>query len=167
MVEHLRDGTPIHIRPIRPDDKPLLVRGIGELSDASVLRRFLSPKRSFTKAELRYLTEVDGHDHVAFVAETPADPGRLIAVGRWVKLTDEPGAAEVAVVVADWWQRRGIGSRLGTVLADEARRHGVRRFTATMHGDNVPAQRLMAKLTHHLEHRSNGPQAELVADLAA
>jgi GNAT superfamily N-acetyltransferase len=164
----LEDGTLLRIRPIRPSDKPLLAAGLERLSAPSVQRRFLSPKPRFSAAELRYLTEVDGHDHVAHVAELPNDPSRLLAVGRWVRLPDEPEAAEVAILVADDWQRRGIGSLLSTVLADDARLRGIRRFTATMQADNVPAHRLMRKLTDRLERRSGGAGIdELVLELAA
>jgi RimJ/RimL family protein N-acetyltransferase len=112
---------------------------------------------------------VNGRDHVALVAEYPGDPvRRLIAVARFVRLQDDPEAAEVAIVVADDWQQRGLGSLLSEQLAAEARRTGIRRFTATMSSDNVPAHRLMAKLTRQLEERhTGGGVSEVVLDLAA
>jgi RimJ/RimL family protein N-acetyltransferase len=157
------------IRPIRPDDKWMLEEGLRHLSQTSVQRRFLSPKTRFSKAELRYLTEVDGENHVALVAEYPAEPvRRLIAVARFVRLPEEPDAAEAAIVVGDDWQGRGLGSLLAEQLADEARRRGIRRFTATMASDNVPAQRLMEKLTDHLERRhTGGGVSDVVLELAA
>ena len=164
----LEDGTPLSVRPIRPSDKAILTAALGHLSDATVQRRFLSPKRRFTAAELRYLTEVDGCDHVAYVIESPAQSGGLVAVGRWVRLPEDPAAAEVAIVVGDDWQHRGVGSLLAAVLADEARVRGIARFTATMQADNRPAHRLMAKLTERLESRASGLGVdELVAPLAA
>jgi RimJ/RimL family protein N-acetyltransferase len=169
VIERLPDGAPLLIRPIRADDKAMLTDGLQRLSDESVQRRFLTPKRSFSRSELRYLTEVDGRDHVAFVAEYPGEPvRRLIAVGRFVRLHDDPAAAEVAIVVADNWHRRGVGSLLSKRLAEEARRLGIERFTATMAADNEAAHRLMAKLTRHLEQRHAGFGVdELVLDLAA
>jgi RimJ/RimL family protein N-acetyltransferase len=169
VLKRLPDGAPILIRPIRADDKRMLADGLRRLSDESVQRRFLTLKRSFSRAELRYLTEVNGRDHVALVAESPGDPARrLIAVARFVRLAEDPGAADVAIVVADDWQRRGLGSALAEELAREARRLGVARFTATMASDNVPAKRLMEKLTAHLESRPGGHGvSELVLDLAA
>ena len=157
------------LRPIRVDDKRMLADGLRRLSPESVQRRFLTPKRSFSRAELRYLTEVDGRDHVALVAENPAEPARrLIAVGRFVRLRDDPEAAEVAITVADDFQGRGLGSILGEHLAHSARNRGIRRFTATMSSQNVPAHRLMAKLTKHLEQQHvGGGVDELVLDLAA
>ena len=169
VLERLPDGAQILIRPIRADDKRFLEDGLRQLSPESVHRRFLSPKRSFSRAELRYLTEVDGRDHVALVAEYPGEPvRRLIAVGRFVRWHDDRDAAEVAIVVADDWQRRGVGSLFAKRLATRARLGGVRRFTATMSSDNVAAHKLMHKLTLHLHEQHVGRGvSELVGDLAA
>jgi RimJ/RimL family protein N-acetyltransferase len=169
VLKRLPDGASILIRPIRADDKRMLEDGLRHLSDESVHRRFLTLKRSFSRAELRYLTEVDGRDHVALVAEYPGDPARrLIAAARFVRHADDPTAAEVAIVVVDDWHRRGVGSLMVEQLAAEARRTGIQRFTATMTSDNVPAQRLMAKLTKQLEqHHAGYGVSEVVLDLAA
>jgi RimJ/RimL family protein N-acetyltransferase len=169
VIDQLPDGTPVLIREIRPDDKELLADGLRRLSAESVQKRFLSPKHSFTASELRYLTEVDGLDHVAFVAEFPSDvTRRLVAVGRFVRSKEDPEEAEVAIVVGDPWHGRGLGSLLTGCLAKEARLLGIRRFTATMAADNVAAHRLMAKLTKQLEQRHVGSGVdELVLDLAA
>ena len=169
MIERLPDGAPVLIRPIRADDKRMLTDGLRRLSDESVHRRFLTPKSSFSRTELRYLTEVDGRDHVALVAECPAEPVRLlIAVARFVRLADASEFAEVAITVADTWQRRGLGSLLSIRLAEEARRLGIRRFTATMAADNLPVHRLMGKLTDQLEqHHAGMGVDELVLDIAA
>jgi acetyltransferase len=140
----------VRIRPIRPEDKALLKWGLAHLSDETVQRRFLSPKPHFTEAELRFLTEVDGHDHVALVATDQA--GGLLGVGRFVRV-EHPAEAEIAILIADPFQGQGLGTRLGYELVEEAVRHGVERFTATMQGDNRPAHRLMAKLTARLEER--------------
>jgi GNAT superfamily N-acetyltransferase len=183
VLKRLPDGASILVRPIRADDKRMLEDGLRYLSPESVQRRFLTPKRSFSRAELRYLTEVDGRDHVALVAEGPirahpAEPGacgqtlgpvrRLIAVARFVRLHEDPEAAEVAITVCDDWQGRGVGTALTELLAAEALGRGIKQFTATMASDNVPAHKLMRKLTTHLESRHAGMGVdELVLDLAA
>jgi RimJ/RimL family protein N-acetyltransferase len=169
VIERLPDGAPVLIRPIRAGDKGLLADGLRRLSDESVHRRFLTPKRSFSSSELRYLTEVNAIDHVALIAEHPTEPARrLIALGRFVRLSEDPEAAEIAIVVADDWQGRGVGSVLGRHLAHAARNRGMRRFTATMAADNRPAHRLMARLTSNLEQRhAGGGVDELVLDIAA
>ena len=157
----------LQARPIRPDDKPALSAGLDRLSPNSVYNRFLSPKPSFSAAELRYLTEVDGHDHVALVIDDPDRPGEVIAVGRWVRLADDREAAEIAITVADCWQRRGIGSQLAQELGEQARTRGIRRFTATMSAQNTAALRLLEKAADHLELSHNGGTDDAVVDLAA
>src|SRR4051812_49473715 len=168
-MKRLSGGTPILIRKIRPDDKELLARGLRELSDQSVQRRFLSPKRRFTARELRYLTEVDQHDHVALVAESPTQAVRgLIGVARFVRLSEDPTTAEAAIVVGDLWQGMGIGSMLARELSARARGLGIRRFTATMASDNVPAKRPLHKLNREGGGGPGGDGAsELVPEPAA
>jgi RimJ/RimL family protein N-acetyltransferase len=168
VLRYLPDRTPIVIRPIRPDDKRLLSAGLNAMSKTSVQRRFLAPKTRFSQSELRYLTEVDGWNHVALVAESPTQPGRrLIGVVRYVRLPEDPQAAEVAFVVADDFQRRGVATLLAGELAQRAQMRGIRRFTATMASDNVPAHRLMEKLAGHLERRHSHGVSELSGELAA
>jgi RimJ/RimL family protein N-acetyltransferase len=167
-MRRLSDGTPLIVRRIRPDDKKLLSLGLSRMSEASVRQRFLSPKPKFSRTELRYLTEVDGHHHVALVAESPTQPVRhLIAVARFVRLADDPEAAEAAIVVADPWQRRGIGSLMARELAARAKGLGIKRFTATMSADNVAAHKLMRKLTKRLREAHAGALDEAEIDLAA
>jgi GNAT superfamily N-acetyltransferase len=167
VLTRLPDGTPIYIRPIRPDDKALIVIGLEQLSEASRFKRFLGPKHRFTDAELRYLTELDGIDHVAYVALRGDAPKELVAVARLVRSAVDPPAAEIAVVVGDAWQRRGVGTLLGDLLATAARGRGVRWLTATMAADNVAAHRLFDHVSTQLRRHRDGPVDELWADLAA
>lgn len=169
MLAQVPDGHPVLIREIRPDDKAMLADGLRHLSQTSVQRRFLSPKPHLSRSELRYLTEVDGKSHVALVAEYPGEPvRRLIAVARYVRLPEDPLAAEAAIVVGDDWQGRGLGSLLAEQLAEHARANGIQRFTATMASDNEPAHRLLRRLTRelHARYAGNGVD-ELSLDLVA
>jgi acetyltransferase len=151
------------IRPITPDDKPLLVAGLRALSPESAMKRFLSPKVSFSKAELRYLTEVDQHDHIAYVA---LEDDVLVAVARCVRTG--PDVADVAIVVGDPWQGQGLGRRLLTLLAERAAEEGITRFAGTMMADNQGALRLMRSFELPLERDvvSHGVR-EVVTRLAA
>ena len=152
-------------RPIRPDDKTALVHGLHRLSDQSVYMRFLAPKASFTASELRYLTEVDGHDHVALVIDDPDNPGEIIAVGRWVRLAGDPESAEIAITVADCWQGQGLGSLLAERLAAEAALHGIRHFTASVSASNLAALRLLQKAAGELHLQRAGTLEDAVIDL--
>jgi GNAT superfamily N-acetyltransferase len=162
------DGLPeLLLRHIRPDDKELLVAGLGRLSERSVYQRFLAPKPHLTSSELRYLTEVDFLDHYALVAVLAAHPDVLVAVGRWVRDAERPWEAEVAIVVADDLQGRGVGRTLGAALADAAVDRGIRAFTATMLAENRAAHRLFAGISERMKLVRNQGVDEIVMDLAA
>src|SRR3954451_11580291 len=118
------------VRPITPEDKPLLAAGLKALSRESAMKRFLSVKVSFSAAELRYLTEVDQHDHIALVAVDARDPQVLIAVARCVRVDED--TADMAVVVGDLWQGLGLGRQLVRLLTAAAAREGIVRFAGTM-----------------------------------
>lgn len=168
MKRTLRDGSPVIVRPIVATDKQALAAGLELLSPETVRRRFLGPKRHFTSAELRYLTEVDGHDHVALVATSVDDPANIVAVGRWVRLPGEPETAEFAIVVGDELQGKGLGSLLADELAATAKTRGVTRFTASTLADNAAIVAVMERLSDHLERRHRGLGVSDVAfDLAA
>jgi acetyltransferase len=163
----LEDGTVLLIRPIRATDKALLAAGLTRLSETSRQRRFLGPKPRLSSAELRYLTEVDGHDHYAVVAVTP-DAGDIVASARWVRLPSDPEAAEAAIVVCDDLQGRGLGKELARMLADAARVEGIRRIHATMLSDNPPALALMRVIAARLSDGGHDRGThEVVAELAA
>ena len=165
-VQHvLSNGTGVVIRPVLASDKPGLSLGLTRLSPESVYRRFLSPKPRFSSEELRYLTEVDGHDHVALVAVLADDPEILVASGRWVRDAADPATAEVAIVVADGLQGQGLGSAIGRELAEAARAHGVARFSAIMLPENTAALRLFGAISDHLDHRVSRGVRELIAVL--
>jgi RimJ/RimL family protein N-acetyltransferase len=125
------------------------------------------PKPRFSSSELRYLTELDGFDHVAIVAVSAEDPDVFYGVARFVRLTEDPETAEAAIVVADSLQGQGLGRELGRRLADEARERGVKRFTASLLSDNVAAHRLFAAISERLDTRREGALEELVAELVA
>jgi RimJ/RimL family protein N-acetyltransferase len=139
----LRDGSSIFIRPIEPGDKSAIVSGFERLSPESRYRRFFSPLQRLSERDLVYLTEVDHHDHEALIARN--EHHEPIGVARFVRGGD-PHKAEVAVVVVDEWQGRGVATALLTQLADRARHEGVRVFTATILAENRDALGLMEAL---------------------
>ena len=99
--------------------------------------RFFRYVDRFTEAELRYLTEVDMRDHVAWVAILPEDGSvQGVGVSRWIRLPDHPDEAEGAVTVIDDYQGRGIGSTLLYLAARSALERGIRAFRVYAMGDN-------------------------------
>lgn len=164
----LDNGLELAVRPIEPGDKPLLVDGLRLLSPESQYKRFLSPKPRFTSAELRYLTEVDGCNHVALIAVEADSPSHIVGVARFIRDLERPDTAEFAIVVGDRYQGHGAGRALARLLVDEARTRGIRRFTATTLAGNAPVQRLIASIARDLEHVIAGSgtrfiEAELIA----
>ena len=168
MPYTLPSDVRVVVRPIGPSDKDRLVNGLRQLSLESVRKRFLAAKPRFSQSELRYLTEVDGVNHIALVAVLEDDPEQLVAVARCVRLPDRPGTAEIAIVVGDPWQGQGLGRELARRLADAALAVGIRRFAATMLGDNEAARRLMSTFARRLEEgRISAGLREVVVELAA
>jgi RimJ/RimL family protein N-acetyltransferase len=132
----LRDGSEVLIRPVHGTDAPLLADGFARLSVRSRQMRFLMAKRELSPAELRYLTEIDHHNHEALGAVDRAN-GRGVGVARYVRSLEDPQTAELAVTVVDEWQGRGLGTELVAQLAERAREEGIRRFTALVAADNA------------------------------
>ena len=161
----LPSGRRVGIRPIRPNDGPPLQAAYDQLSPQTKYRRFLAVKPRLTEADLEYLTGADGTDHVALVATHAEEPGQIIAVGRFVRLAEEPSAAELAIVVGDPYQGEGLGTELLGRLADAALARGIARLKATVLADNVPVHRL---LRHGVaRERHLGPIDEVEVELAA
>ncbi|MCW2832878.1 MAG: CoA-binding domain protein [Nocardioides sp.] len=127
----LRDGRAAHIRPIRPDDAELLVEFYSRVSAESKYYRFFSPMPFLSERDVKRFTHVDYVERVAFVL-TVAD--EMIAVGRY-DATDD-GKAEVAFLVEDKHQGRGIGQLLLEHLAQAGRERGIDRFVAEVLPDN-------------------------------
>lgn len=150
----LRDGSEVLIRPVHHDDAPLLVDGFARLSAESRSLRFLTSKSTLSPSELRYFTEVDHHNHEAIGAVGRVD-GRGLGVARYIRSPDDPQAAEVAVVVIDEWQGRGLGTELLSQLVRHAHQEGIRRFTALVAVDNAGVSRLLksigadCRISHH------------------
>ena len=132
----LDDGMPVRFRPIRPEDKELLQRGFEMLSPRSRYRRFFSMVDHLSEKQLRYFTEVDGVNHVAWIAEIPDGIG--LGVARWIRLKDEPDVAEGAVTVIDPYQNRGIGKALLWLGARSAIEAGIRAIRVSVLSENDP-----------------------------
>jgi GNAT superfamily N-acetyltransferase len=115
--------------------------------------RFFTTKNELSPAELAYLVDVDHKDHEAIIAIDPSS-GEALGVARYIRSKDDAEVAEVAVTVADDWQRRGLGCARLDRLAYRARREGVRRFSALVQDDNPGALRLLADVgdTRHQWH---------------
>ncbi|HJR92721.1 MAG TPA: GNAT family N-acetyltransferase [Acidimicrobiia bacterium] len=148
----LRDGSGAHIRPIRPDDTELFIDFFERLGPESRYFRFFRVKRSLDPEEVRYFTTVDYDRRMALVALAG---GRIVGVGRYDAMEDEPSTAEVAFSVADDQQGRGLGTELLQLLTAYARGRGIHHFRAFVLPENRQMMRVFRnsgfELTRTLE----------------
>jgi len=156
----LRNGAVVVVRPILPEDKDRLIEAFANLSETSRYRRFGTPVRRLTEEQVRYLTEIDYDDHMAWVAFDPVGEGQPgLGVARYVRLPDEPTVAEAAVTVVDSHQRLGLGSILLGVLGLSAVAHGIRTFRAYVLAENDAVQELFTGLGAEMHHE--GPMLQV------
>jgi len=159
----LKDGSAATVRPIRPEDEPLLQQFHQRLSDRSVYQRYFAPLQldhRIAHERLSRICFIDYDREMALVAER-ADPqnGRpeILGVGRWRKL---PGGteAEFSLVVADPWQKQGIGSHLLQRLIQIGRDENIKRLAATILAENPAMQQLARKAGFKVEHVAGTPE---------
>ena len=159
----LRDGARVTLRQLTRDDQQRLAASFARLSDESRYRRFFTTKSELSDADLDYLVDVDHRDHEAIVAIDP-ETNELVGVARYVRLTEDEEIAEVAVTVADDWQRRGLGRALLDRLTYRARQEGVRRFSALVQNDNRASLGLLAAF-ENTRRLSDAGKSELLIEL--
>lgn len=134
--EHLRDGSPVTIRALRPQDEADVLAALEQISAQSLQRRFFVMKRRFSEKERAFFMNVDFKDHVALVAlAEEAGRERIVGGGRYVVF--EGGRAEMALMVTDSWQGRGIGSMLTRHLIKLAGDAGLKQLTAEVLPENA------------------------------
>jgi acyl-CoA synthetase (NDP forming)/GNAT superfamily N-acetyltransferase len=130
----LRDGTPVRLRPIRPEDEEALVAFHGRLSPHTIYRRFFSPRPVLPPKDVHRFTNVDYRDRMALIALIH---GEMAGVARYDRQPTPAGdEAEVAFVIEDRHQGRGLGSLLLEHLAAAARERGYRYFVAETLAEN-------------------------------
>ena len=175
----LAPGLEVLIRPIRPEDRHLMTAAFTRLSPESRYQRFFAPVERLSESDLTYLTEIDHHDHEALVAIDPEDGG-LVGVARYVctsRLGEVDGSreartrdprsrprsaagslneAEVAVIVGDPWQGKGLATALLQRLAKRASEEGVDYFLALVLEDNDGATGLFRNLVDDGSEVSDG-----------
>jgi RimJ/RimL family protein N-acetyltransferase len=162
----LRDGTKILIRPLLRTDREDILRGFEKLSLGSRRFRFLTPIHKLSPYQLSSLIDVDQMKHVAIGVR---DTGRLgkpgIAVARFVRLDEEPSAAEFAITVIDEYQNRGLGTLLTGLLVKAAHERGIEVLRGFLLDDNLAMIRLLERFGAAIRRESgNVLQADLPVD---
>jgi acetyltransferase len=169
-TEMSRDGQAFTIRPIRPDDEPLLIAFHGTLSEESVRLRYLHPYKLDQRTAHERLIRtcfVDYDREMALVAEVRSASGgrEIAAVGRLSRDRDGRNGAEFALLVADSWQRRGVGRALLRRLVEVARRERMTRVYADILVANVGMQRLCDENVFTLDPMPEGGVISAVLEL--
>jgi RimJ/RimL family protein N-acetyltransferase len=166
----LHDGTRLIVRPVTPEDRDRLAAAYAGMSETSLYRRFMSPKRVLSGRELTYFTEVDHRSHEALLAICPST-GAIVGEARYAVAPDDPFTGDVAFAVVDEYQGRGVGSALTRRLVAAARDNGIERLTASTLAMNHPARALLVAVGFEALGTSAGAaEFELVlqrAELAA
>jgi RimJ/RimL family protein N-acetyltransferase len=142
--EQLRDGRPIEIRALRPDDETGMLAALDASSSESLQKRFFVLKRHFSEKERAFFMEIDFKKHVALVA-CAEDAGHSTIVGGGRYIVFEPGRAELAFVVVDAWQGRGIAGLLMRHLIALAREAGLKELSAEVLADNGAMRHVFEK----------------------
>jgi acetyltransferase len=165
-VVTLAGGELVTIRPIRPEDEPLLVQFHQTLSDSTVYARYsqyLSFDQRSAHERLSRVCFVDYDREIALVAELRADQAedrRIVGVARLIRL-NIPTHAELAVVISDPYQRKGLGTHLISQLINVARQEHMERLVAYVHVDN----RGMKRLCEQFQFSITEDQSAIVAKL--
>jgi acetyltransferase len=152
----MKDGTPVTIRPIRPEDEPLLVKLHEQLSEDTVRLRYFHPMKLGQRVAHERLLRVCFNDYdreMALVADRcnpETKQHEILAVGR---LSKSPGfsEAEFAVLVSDRWQNRGLGTQLLSLLVQVAKDEKLALLSADILPENTEMQRVCRKLGFQVE----------------
>jgi ribosomal protein S18 acetylase RimI-like enzyme len=144
VIEQLRDGRPIEIRALRPDDKTGMLAAIGRTGTQSLQRRFFAPKKGFSEEEMTFFLNIDFKSHVALVAQID-EAGHPVIVGGGRYIVVQPGHAEIAFVVIDAYQGQGIGTILMRHLAVVARDAGLQELIAEVLPENTAMLKVFNK----------------------
>jgi RimJ/RimL family protein N-acetyltransferase len=143
-IERLRDGRPIEIRALHPDDRDEMLVAVGRISSQSLRRRFFVPKKGFSEQEIAFFLNIDFENHVALVAQIDED-GRPAIAGGGRYIVVRPGQAEIAFMVVDAYQGQGIGTALMRHLAAMARDAGLNELIAEVLPQNTAMLKVFRK----------------------
>jgi acetyltransferase len=159
-------GSAVTLRPLRPEDRDIEHAFVSGLSPETRSNRLLGGAKAITREYIESLVRVDYARDMALAATTMLGGETLIGVARYV-LERNNEAAEFAIVVADAWHGRGIGSRLLAKLIDVARRRGVRRLYGDILAQNRPMLELARKLGFTLGRHEDATLTRASLELAS
>jgi acyl-CoA hydrolase/RimJ/RimL family protein N-acetyltransferase len=149
--ETLRDGTEIFFRPVKPNDEPALSEMLYSLSEESIRTRYMTHTIVFPHKDIQRLTNIDYRQDMAIVGVIPrADGEEIVAIAQYF-LDPKTQAAEVAFLVQDEWQQKGMGTFLLDYLTQIAKQRGVKKFCAKV----LPTNESMLAIFHNSGYKVN------------
>jgi RimJ/RimL family protein N-acetyltransferase len=156
VTERLRDGCEVKIRALRPDDKNDMLAAVGRTSTQSLQRRFFVVKRGFSEKEIAFFMDLDFVNHVALVA-LGEEEGRSVIIGGARYVVTQPGQAEIAFVVIDDYQGKGLGTLLMRHLSIIAGNAGLKELIAEVLPENAAMRKVFEKFGFQAQ-RTRDPQ---------
>ena len=149
LEEALDDGTPVLYRLLDPksnEDIDELKRGFEKLSEYSRYCRFLTRKGEIAEEHYAQISNIDNIDHLALCAiDLSKDPKSGMGIARYVRVEKESDVAEAAVTVIDEYQKKGLGTRLLTLLVQLASEHGISHFRAHVLSTNKGMMKILKR----------------------
>lgn len=162
--EHLGDGSAVEIRALRADDEADMLAALEQTSAQSRQRRFFVMKRHFSDKERAFFMDIDFKNHVGLVV-LAGDSDRKTIVGGGRYIVFEPGRAEMAVMVIDAWQGRGIGSILMRHLVKLAGAARLKELTAEVLPQNAAMLKVFSKFGFKSGSRHDPQTIHLILNL--
>jgi acetyltransferase len=161
----LRDGRCVRVRSIRPTDASMDRAFFDGLSEQSRYMRFMQHLAELTPRLVQQFTQIDYTREMALVAlaETSGSDA-IVGIARYVAEAERGESAEFAIVIADAWQRNGLGRALMDMLIDGARRRSVRRLVGSILAVNTPMRALATAMSFAM-HADPDDARHLIATL--
>jgi len=148
----LRDGTEIFFRPVKPNDEQELSEMLYSLSEKSVQTRYMTHTMTFPHKNVQQLTNIDYQQDIAIVGVVPGPSGEehIVAIAQYF-LDPKTQSAEVAFIVQDEWQQKGMGTYLLEYVTKIAKQRGVKKFYAKV----LPGNKPMLAVFHNSGYKVN------------
>jgi len=160
-----QDGTEIFFRPVKPTDEPALSEMLYSLSGKSVQTRYMTRTMTFPHKDVQHLTNIDYHQNLSIVGTVPGVSGdQIVAIAQYF-LDPKTDAAEVAFLVQDEWQAKGMGTFLLEYLTRIAKQRGVKRFYARVLPANKPMLNIFYNSGYAIKSEFDGDVYSISYDL--
>ena len=164
---HLNDGKGVFLRPLGPQDRERIRVGLSRMSDRSRYLRFFAGTQALTEEQLRYLTELDQVNHVAWCALDPDEKGLPgLGIVRFRRSDDDPSVAEWAVAIIDAFQRRGLGRLFTALICVLAGKRDVRILRCSILEENQPVVEWLGRLGGEIHRREGEYEVTLAVEEA-